>query len=77
MAMFEDWVASCDVGMRKPEPEIYQLVLERAGAKPSEAIFVDDREEMVEGAQAVGMRALHFRGLETFVQDLQTIGINV
>src|SRR3989338_7275836 len=48
LSVLEDWVASCDVGLRKPDPQFYQLALERAGVRPAEAGDVDDRPQLVE-----------------------------
>ena len=52
---------SCEVGLRKPNPEIYHLVLRELGVEPHEAIFLDDFPAMVEGGAAVGMTAIAVR----------------
>ncbi len=61
--IFEVVVDSAFVGMRKPEPEIYALTVERLGdsLRPAECVFVDDIEANCHAARAVGMRAVHFR----------------
>ena len=48
--IFDTVVDSAFVGMRKPDPEIYRLTLERLGAAPAEALFVDDVELNCEAA---------------------------
>ena len=48
LSVIEEWVASCDVGLRKPDPKFYFHALERAGVKASEAVYVDDRPELVD-----------------------------
>lgn len=53
-------VFSCEVHLVKPEPAIYRLCLDQLGARPEEAVFVDDTPTNVEGAQAVGIQALLF-----------------
>jgi putative hydrolase of the HAD superfamily len=60
MADFPVRVFSCEVRLVKPEAEIYRLCLDRLGAEPGEAVFVDDTTRNVEGAQAVGIQALLF-----------------
>jgi putative hydrolase of the HAD superfamily len=60
MADFPVRVFSCEVRLVKPEPEIYRLCLDKLGAEPGEAVFVDDTTHNVEGAQAVGIQALLF-----------------
>lgn len=55
---FSRWqpvIYSSDVGLLKPDPAIYRLVMERVGIAPQDALFVDDLEENVAGAQAIGM----------------------
>ena len=73
---FHDIVASCDVGTRKPEPEIYRLAARRAGVRLHEAVYIDDREEMVEGARMVGMAAIRFESLQQLEHELRSLGIN-
>lgn len=64
--LFDDIIISGEVGMAKPQPEIYQLALERLGIEPKEAVFVDDRESNCEGARAVGMAAIFYQDFEQF-----------
>jgi glucose-1-phosphatase len=45
------------LGLRKPEPEIYALVLEKEGLNPAETFFVDDKKENVEAALKFGIHA--------------------
>ena len=77
LSVLEDWVASCDVGLRKPDPQFYRVALERAGVRPSEAVYVDDRPEMVEAGRAVGLTAIRFENGRQLAQDLQAIGLNL
>jgi putative hydrolase of the HAD superfamily len=60
-ALFDAIVVSADVGMAKPEPEIYTLAAERLGLPPSECVFVDDLERNLEAALGVGMAGVHYR----------------
>ena len=50
-------VLSFEVGVAKPDPGIYRAALDALGARPDEAIFVDDQAGYCDGAQAVGIRA--------------------
>lgn len=70
MEMFRVVVDSSDVGMRKPDPAIYRLTCDRMGVDPSRAVFVDDLEENVRGASAVGMRGIVFTTTEATVAEL-------
>jgi epoxide hydrolase-like predicted phosphatase len=60
--LFDAVVISGEVGMHKPEPEIFHLGAERIGVAPEECVFVDDLRENCEGAEAVGMKAILHRG---------------
>lgn len=59
--IFEEIVDSAFVGCRKPEARIYELTLERIGVPAEACLFVDDLHPNVKGAEAAGMRAVHFR----------------
>jgi putative hydrolase of the HAD superfamily len=70
--IFELVVDSAWVGMRKPEPEIYQLTCERLGAvDPGHCLFVDDNELNVEAAQRLGMRAVLFQSNEQAIPAIR------
>ena len=49
---FEAFYLSHEIGMRKPDPEIFSFVLENNGLKPGETLFIDDTEEHIESAAA-------------------------
>jgi putative hydrolase of the HAD superfamily len=59
--IFETIVDSAFVGCRKPEARIYELTLERIGMPAEACLFIDDLTPIIEGAEAVGMQAVHFR----------------
>jgi putative hydrolase of the HAD superfamily len=76
--VFELVVDSAFVGMRKPEPEIYELTLERLRAldgagdlAPSECLFVDDVQPNVEAARALGMSAVHFQVNDQAIGEIE------
>jgi epoxide hydrolase-like predicted phosphatase len=71
--IFELVVDSAFVGMRKPEPEIYELTLERIGdgISPGECLFVDDVEVNIEAARELGLRAVHFRENEQAIAEIE------
>ena len=69
--IFEVVVDSAFVGMRKPEPEIYELTLERLGVPAETCLFVDDVEVNFEAARKAGMSAVHFRDNEQAIAEIQ------
>jgi putative hydrolase of the HAD superfamily len=73
---FEVVVDSAFVGMRKPEPEIYELTLERLGGLPAEeCVFIDDTEANCATARWLGMHAVHFVETERAIAEVEaTLG---
>ena len=71
--LFDGVVISGDVGMHKPQPEIFVLGAERAGATPEECVFVDDLRENCAGAEAVGMTSVLHRGAEGTLARLEEL----
>jgi putative hydrolase of the HAD superfamily len=69
--IFETVVDSGFVGCRKPEPEIYELTLERIGMPAESCLFVDDLPHNCEGARKAGMSAVHFRDNEQAIIEIR------
>ena len=71
--IFEVIVDSAFVGMRKPEPAIYELAVERLGGGigTTECLFVDDVEDNVAAARELGMAAVHFRSSDQAVPEIE------
>jgi epoxide hydrolase-like predicted phosphatase len=57
---FDHLIVSADVKMIKPDPRIYQLTLDRVGCQAHEAVFIDDRKNNIEAAEALGIKGIHF-----------------
>jgi len=74
--LFDRAFISTEMGLRKPQPEIYLQVLKRTGFKLSEAVFIDDNQEYVIGAEKVGIRSLLYQGVEQLKKDFDCFGIN-
>ena len=75
--LFELVVDSGFEGTRKPEPEIYAIVLERLGLPAEACVFVDDLEVNVTGARDAGMHGVHFRDTAQAVAEIDALGILV
>jgi putative hydrolase of the HAD superfamily len=71
--LFDAVVISGEVGMRKPEPDIYRHTLDLLGRAPGEAVFVDDLEANVRGAAAVGIIGVHHRSYAETVGELRAL----
>jgi putative hydrolase of the HAD superfamily len=68
--LFDDLVLSCEHLLLKPQKEIYQLVLQRAGYQPHECLFVDDVPANAEGADKAGMRQFVFQNEDQFYRTM-------
>jgi putative hydrolase of the HAD superfamily len=70
---FEVVVDSAFVGMRKPEPEIYELTLERLGrgVTAEECVFIDDSEANCAAARELGMYAVRFLETEPAIAEVE------
>jgi HAD superfamily hydrolase (TIGR01509 family) len=66
-------VDSAFVGIRKPEPEIYELTVERLGGGigAAECLFVDDVEDNIATARELGMTAVHFRSSDQAIAEVE------
>uniref|UniRef100_A0AB33J356 HAD-IA family hydrolase n=1 Tax=Prevotella sp. GTC17259 TaxID=3236795 RepID=A0AB33J356_9BACT len=69
----EGMVISGREGVIKPFPEIYRLLLTRYNLQADECVFVDDVAENVEGARAVGMQGILFRGLDNLRNEINQL----
>jgi epoxide hydrolase-like predicted phosphatase len=71
--LFDGVVISGEVGLHKPEPQIFELGAERVGLPPSRCVFVDDLQENCDGAEAVGMVAVLHRGADQTIERLEEL----
>ncbi|KPK21345.1 MAG: hypothetical protein AMK69_21945 [Nitrospira bacterium SG8_3] len=71
--LFDVIVFSSEVGMQKPDPEIYRLTLSRLKVEPQETIFLDDRERNVDGALSVGMHGLLFTETHQAIEEIKRL----
>ena len=72
--IFELVVDSAWVGMRKPDPAIYELTVGRLdGVEIGECLFVDDNDVNVEAARDLGMAAVHFRSNAQAIPEIRAL----
>ncbi len=70
---FDSVIISCDVRMRKPNPKIYKLSLRKLHIKPSEAIFIDNRDWNLRPAKKLGMKTILFKNNKQAIHDIENI----
>jgi putative hydrolase of the HAD superfamily len=71
--IFELVVDSAFVGMRKPDPRIYELTLDRLGLPAEACLFVDDIDVNVHAARELGIHAVHFQTTEQAIAELEEL----
>jgi epoxide hydrolase-like predicted phosphatase len=64
-------IYSHEVGMAKPDRRIFELTCERLGLQPEEIIFLDDVEQHIVAARAIGIQAIQFRETAQAIADIQ------
>jgi 2-haloacid dehalogenase len=73
--LFDGYVVSGELGIKKPDPAIYLHMLSKFNLKPEETFFIDDRLENAQAARALGIRAHHFRNASELRQELSVLGL--
>ncbi len=76
LSRFDVLVWSYQLGVAKPDAAIYRDALEKLGTQPEETLFVDDKEENVDAAVALGMKGIIFSDVEKLRADLVESGLS-
>ncbi|MBB6555334.1 HAD family hydrolase [Nonomuraea rubra] len=71
--VFDAVVISGEVGMRKPEPRIYQHALGMIGLDGAQCVFIDDIEANIVAARELGIAGIHHRDAATTIAELETL----
>ena len=70
LANFSQLTWSCELGIAKPDPAIYNFTCTELGVEPQEAIFIDDNPVNIEAAEKFGLHAIHFVGVDALRSEL-------
>jgi putative hydrolase of the HAD superfamily len=73
---FDDYVLSYEVKALKPGPEIFEEAVTRAGVPAASCVFIDDMEENVEGAAALGLKTILYKPDTDLGSALRTLGVS-
>jgi len=74
--MFDVAIFSCTEALTKPDEKIYQVALDRLGTQPEETVFVDDKQEFIDGAKRLGIEAILFTDIAQVQGELARLGVN-
>lgn len=73
MALFEHVIESSEVGIRKPDPKIYELACERLGVAPGNTVYLDDLGINLKPARALGMQTIKVVSEGQAIRDLEAV----
>lgn len=76
-SLFEGGVVSCEVGVVKPDIEIYRQFLQKYSLVPQETIFTDDVRQNTAAAFEAGITGIQFKNVKSFCKMLVTYGIDI
>ena len=71
--IFEAFLSSCWLGVRKPIPRFYNRGLGIAYAEPESSLFIDDRPQNITSASTLGMNVVHFKSATQLRSDLERL----
>ncbi len=75
MEIVDGAVFSFEVQATKPEPEIYEALLEKYGLDPTECVFIDDNRANIVAANQLGMATIHFHTKSQAQEELKSLGV--
>jgi putative hydrolase of the HAD superfamily len=73
--LVDDWFFSSELGMAKPDPQIYQVVTTKLGVEPAAVVFFDDRQANVDAAHDAGWRAELWTSADTVRNTLRELNL--
>jgi len=73
--VFDAVTFSCAEGVAKPQREVYEIAASRLGLACARCVFIDDKREFVEGAQAAGMEGIAYDSIEQVRRELAALGV--
>lgn len=73
--LIDIFISSCFVHLRKPDEDIYRLAIDASCVEPKEVLNIDDRLMFVEVAKCLGIRGIHYKGLDAVRQELVAYGL--
>lgn len=74
---FKDFITSGYLGFGKPDKRIYEILLERAGVKAQDCLFIDNKEPLLVPARELGFKTILFIDKSQLARDLINFGINL
>lgn len=74
---FDVAVLSYEEGLVKPQVEIFEVLVKKAGVVPEEIFLADDTQAVLDSASALGIQTVHYTDFNAFIEKLQALGVRV
>ncbi len=71
--IFDETILSCEVGLLKPQKEIYQLSLDRMNSTAQESVFIDDKQPNLDTAKAMGFSTILAKTPEQIISEVNNL----
>lgn len=78
--LFDNFLAkvfSCEVGLRKLDPKIFQIALQQLNSMPENTIFIDDDPDIIRAVEKLGINGVIFKNDNQLKNDLENLGISI
>lgn len=75
--VFDVLVFSCAEGTMKPEKKIYEITIQKLGTTPEQAVFIDDRQDFIDGAKQAGLNTILFKSIQQVKDELAALSVNI
>lgn len=75
LELMDGYILSWQEHVIKPDPEVFQLLMERYQIAPEQAVFIDDTLVNIEAAGKLGIHGIHFQSLEQAKEELRKLGV--
>lgn len=77
LSHFEHKFMSYQIGFSKPDPRIYEYVIDKLSYSPDELLFIDDKPSNVESAKNCGIESIHFTNFDNLQSSLEQFGVAI
>ena len=74
---FDEMILSHEIHMTKPDKEIFQYTIKKAGCKPEEIIFIDDGLNNIRSARELGIVGIKFINNEELIKELKNLNVEI
>jgi len=74
-SLFDEMLISSEIGIVKPDPHIFYIMLDKLGVDPGDTIFIDDHKYNIDGAESLGIHGIWYKDFKTLTRELIDLGV--